>query len=67
MPALMGIVADKSHFQIKMLNSAKGPAVQSLRAQGDKIAYPQEMLKTLLVVVFNRRPCTAFANITHAA
>ena len=44
---IMGKVADKTHLQIKMLNSAKGPAVQSLRAQGDKIAYPQEMLKTL--------------------
>jgi tRNA uridine 5-carboxymethylaminomethyl modification enzyme len=32
---------------MKMLNSSKGPAVHSLRAQGDKITYPQEMLKTL--------------------
>ena len=40
-------IADKTHLQIKMLNSAKGPAVQSLRAQGDKVAYPKEMLKTL--------------------
>ncbi len=44
---VMGKVADKTHLQIKMLNSAKGPAVQSLRAQGDKIAYPEEMLKHL--------------------
>ena len=44
---IMGKVADKTHLQIKMLNSAKGPAVQSLRAQGDKVAYPKEMLKTL--------------------
>jgi tRNA uridine 5-carboxymethylaminomethyl modification enzyme len=44
---IMGKVADKTHLQIKMLNSAKGPAVQSLRAQGDKIAYPEEMLKAL--------------------
>ena len=44
---IMGKIADKTHLQIKMLNSAKGPAVQSLRAQGDKIAYPKEMLKTL--------------------
>ena len=44
---VMGKVADKTHLQIKMLNSAKGPAVQALRAQGDKIAYPKEMLKTL--------------------
>lgn len=44
---VMGKVADKTHLQIKMLNSAKGPAVQSLRAQGDKVAYPKEMLNTL--------------------
>ena len=44
---IMGKIADKTHLQIKMLNSAKGPAVQALRAQGDKITYPQEMLKTL--------------------
>ncbi len=44
---LMGKVADKTHLQIKMLNSAKGPAVQSLRAQGDKIAYPKCMLEYL--------------------
>ena len=44
---LMGRVADKSHFQIKMLNSAKGPAVRSLRAQADKVTYPKNMLKEL--------------------
>ena len=44
---IMGKVADKTHLQIKMLNSAKGPAVQSLRAQGDKVEYPKEMLKVL--------------------
>lgn len=44
---IMGKIADKTHLQIKMLNRAKGPAVRSLRAQGDKIAYPKEMLKTL--------------------
>ena len=43
----MGINADKSLIQIKMLNSAKGPAVRALRAQADKITYPQNMLKTL--------------------
>ncbi|MBQ9318596.1 MAG: tRNA uridine-5-carboxymethylaminomethyl(34) synthesis enzyme MnmG [Bacilli bacterium] len=43
----MGRNADKSLLQIKMLNSAKGPAVRSLRAQADKITYPQEMYKTL--------------------
>ncbi len=44
---IMGIVADKSHFQIKMLNNGKGPAVRSLRAQADKITYPRIMLETL--------------------
>ncbi len=44
---IMGIVADKSHFQIKMLNNGKGPAVRSLRAQADKKVYPKIMLKTL--------------------
>ena len=43
----MGINTDKSLLQIKMLNSSKGPSVHSLRAQADKIVYPQEMLKTL--------------------
>ena len=43
----MGVNADKSLIQIKMLNSAKGPAVQALRAQADKVTYPKEMLKTL--------------------
>ena len=32
---LMGKIADRSHFQIKMLNNSKGPAVRSLRAQAD--------------------------------
>ncbi len=43
----MGKNADKTLIQIKMLNSSKGPAVHSLRAQADKITYPKEMLKTL--------------------
>ena len=43
----MGRNADKSQIQIKMLNIAKGPAVQALRAQADKVTYPKEMLKTL--------------------
>ena len=43
----MGKNADKSLLQIKMLNSAKGPAVQALRAQADKITYPKNMLATL--------------------
>ena len=44
---LMGKVADKSLFQIKMLNSSKGPAVMALRAQADKKVYPKVMLEYL--------------------
>ena len=43
----MGINADKSHIQIKMLNNKKGPAIKALRAQGDKIIYPRNMLNTM--------------------
>ena len=43
----MGKNADKATLQIKMLNTKKGPAVQALRAQADKVTYPKEMLKTL--------------------
>ena len=43
----MGYNADKTHLQIKMLNTKKGPGVRSLRAQGCKVNYPKEMLKTL--------------------
>ena len=43
----MGIIADKSHLQIKMLNSKKGPGVRSLRCQADKTTYPENMLKSL--------------------
>lgn len=43
----MGISADKSLIQIKMLNNSKGPAVRSLRAQIDKSKYHEIMLKTL--------------------
>ncbi|MEK6557929.1 MAG: FAD-dependent oxidoreductase, partial [Candidatus Margulisiibacteriota bacterium] len=43
----MGINADKTYLQIKTLNTSKGPAVQSLRAQCDKLAYHLEMKKTI--------------------
>lgn len=38
---------DKSLIQVRMLNTGKGPAVRALRAQADKVAYQQEMKKTL--------------------
>jgi len=44
---IQGRIADKTALQMKMLNSSKGPAVRSLRAQVDKVTYPQEMLKYL--------------------
>ncbi|MDV3166846.1 MAG: tRNA uridine-5-carboxymethylaminomethyl(34) synthesis enzyme MnmG [Vigna little leaf phytoplasma] len=44
---LMGKVADLSQIQIKMLNTSKGPAVRSLRAQIDKIKYPKIVFKML--------------------
>lgn len=43
----MGKNADKAQLQMKMLNYKKGPAVQALRAQADKVTYPKEMIKTL--------------------
>ena len=43
----MGINADKTAIQIRMLNRGKGPAVQSLRVQSDKNAYHTEMKSVL--------------------
>lgn len=43
----MGIVADKTAIQIRMLNRGRGPAVQSLRAQADKVKYHTEMKKVV--------------------
>ena len=43
----MGINIDKALIQCKMLNTRKGPAVHSLRAQADKELYHREMKKTI--------------------
>ena len=43
----MGINIDHTFIQSKMLNSSKGPAVHSLRAQADKSAYSLRMRKTM--------------------
>lgn len=43
----MGVNIDKTFIQSRMLNTAKGPAVHSLRAQADKNKYHMEMKKTL--------------------
>ena len=43
----MGKVIDKTHIQMRMLNTRKGPAVRALRAQLDKVLYQQEMKRIL--------------------
>lgn len=43
----MGKTTDATYLQMKILNTAKGPGVQSLRAQADKKAYPRYMQKVL--------------------
>ena len=44
----MGITADRTALQFKMLNSAKGPGVRALRVQSDKIAYSRYMQNVCL-------------------
>ncbi|MEN6414018.1 MAG: tRNA uridine-5-carboxymethylaminomethyl(34) synthesis enzyme MnmG [Veillonellales bacterium] len=43
----MGINTDKTCLQMRMLNTAKGPAVHSLRAQADKKVYQAAMKETV--------------------
>ena len=43
----MGRAIDDTFIQSRMLNTGKGPAVHSLRAQADKRAYQQRMLSAL--------------------
>ncbi|MDF2608353.1 MAG: mnmG, partial [Bacillales bacterium] len=43
----MGRNIDKTHIQMRMLNTGKGPAVRALRAQADKYLYQHEMKKTI--------------------
>ncbi|MER2063472.1 MAG: tRNA uridine-5-carboxymethylaminomethyl(34) synthesis enzyme MnmG, partial [Alkalibacterium sp.] len=43
----MGRNIDKTYIQMRMLNTAKGPAVRALRAQADKHMYSNEMKKTI--------------------
>ncbi|MGI6714027.1 MAG: tRNA uridine-5-carboxymethylaminomethyl(34) synthesis enzyme MnmG [Bacilli bacterium] len=45
---MMGMVADQEYIQMKMLNTGKGPGVQCLRAQMDKLTYPAHMQKLAL-------------------
>ena len=44
---IMGKIADQNYLQIKLLNTSKGPGVQSLRAQEDKITYPRGIQECL--------------------
>ena len=43
----MGRNIDKTHIQMRMLNTGKGPAVRAFRAQADKFSYQHEMKKTI--------------------
>lgn len=43
----MGRNIDKTHIQMRMLNTGKGPAVRALRAQADKFLYQHELKKTI--------------------
>ncbi|RPF51130.1 tRNA uridine-5-carboxymethylaminomethyl(34) synthesis enzyme MnmG [Aquisalibacillus elongatus] len=43
----MGKTIDKTHIQMRLLNTSKGPAVRALRAQADKVLYQQEMKKVI--------------------
>src|SRR5699024_11220321 len=43
----MAKTIDKTHIQMRMLNTGKGPAVRALRAQADKTLYQQEMKKVI--------------------
>ncbi len=54
---VMGVLADKSGLQFKLLNTSKGPAVWSSRTQNDKDLYPlfaqQMVLQTKNLTVLN--------------
>jgi tRNA uridine 5-carboxymethylaminomethyl modification enzyme len=43
----MGLAADRTYIQMKVLNKSRGPAVHCLRSQNDKVLYSQHMLKAL--------------------
>ena len=45
---MMGIAADHHYLQMKMLNTGKGPGVQCLRAQQDKLEYPKYLQELAL-------------------
>lgn len=45
---VMGQIADKTALQFRILNSSKGPGVQCLRVQSDKLAYSEAMRDAVL-------------------
>ncbi|HJO77242.1 MAG TPA: tRNA uridine-5-carboxymethylaminomethyl(34) synthesis enzyme MnmG [Pelagibacteraceae bacterium] len=45
---VMGVVADKSGIQFRLLNRSRGPAVRGPRTQSDRTLYKKYMQKTLL-------------------
>ena len=51
----MGKNIDKTYIQTKMLNTGKGPAVYSLRAQADKGRYQREMKHLPMQYIMQRR------------
>ncbi len=58
----MGKAADATLLQMKMLNSSKGPAVRALRAQSDKVKYPEYMRN----VVFNTPNLTVLETLVES-
>ena len=48
----MGLAADRASIQMRMLNTAKGPAVHALRAQADKLEYQKSMRLALTSTSF---------------
>jgi len=45
---VMGVIADKSGIQFRLLNRSRGPAVRGPRTQSDRALYKKYMIKTLL-------------------
>ena len=45
---VMGVIADKSGIQFRLLNRSRGPAVRGPRTQSDRALYKKYMQKTLL-------------------
>lgn len=63
---LMPLAADETQLQTKILNQSKGPAVRALRAQVDKIKYPEwiknYILKSNIKLIFGEVKSLIFNN-----